>query len=277
MTDQLTINPRRFSANCSILFTELPVLERPAAARAAGFAAVEFWWPFDKAVPPAREVQAFADAVADANVQLASLNTYGGDLPSGDRGIASWPDRTREFLANLEIAIPLAERLNCTVLNVLYGRRMPGADGAEQADVAADNLAHAARAAAVIDATVVIEPLSAVADFPLRTAADVVAVIDRVGEPNVGLLADLYHLSVNGDDVHSVISRHADRIAHVQLADAPGRIEPGRGRLPIGDYLHELIAAGYGGRIGLEYVPEVATNASLQWWAGLRSRNEQST
>ncbi|MGH8241663.1 MAG: TIM barrel protein, partial [Steroidobacteraceae bacterium] len=136
MTDQLAIDPGRFSANCSILFTELPVLQRPAAARAAGFDAVEFWWPFDTAVPPTREVQAFADAVAEADVQLVSLNTYGGDLPGGDRGIASWEDRTPDFLANLDVAIPLAETLNCKVLNVLYGRRMAGADGSEQDDVA---------------------------------------------------------------------------------------------------------------------------------------------
>ncbi|MGH3804817.1 MAG: TIM barrel protein, partial [Pseudonocardiaceae bacterium] len=125
---------------------------------------------------------------------------------------------------------------------------------------------------AAIDATVVIEPLSAVPDFPLRTAADVSAVIDRVGEPNIGMLADLYHLSVNGDDVQNVIRRHADSIAHVQLADAPGRVEPGRGSLPIGEYLHELVAVGYDGKFGLEYVPEATTNDSFQWWARLRNQ-----
>lgn len=218
---------------------------------------------------PAGKLSAFESAVADAGVQLAGLNLYGGNLPGGARGIVSRSDLEAEFAANLDVAIPLAGALNCRVLNVLCGRRVLDFDEREQDETAARNLARAARAAACIGATVVIEPLSAVPDFPLRTATDVAAVIARVGEPNVGILADLYHLAVNGDDVIDVIHRHARSIGHVQLADAPGRVEPGRGTLPIAQFLRELDAVDYRGWIGMEYLPIGETGENLGWWHDL--------
>jgi hydroxypyruvate isomerase len=252
----------RWTVNCSILFTELPLLERPAAAKAAGFDAVEFWWPFPTAAPSDAEVDAFVGAIEDAGVQLTGLNLAAGDMPGGDRGLASWPGRETEFRDSIDVAAGIGKRLGTRVFNALYGNRVEGADPRDQDDIAVQNLA---RAAALLEGTVVIEPLSGADRYPLRTAADALAVVDRVGAPNVALLADLYHLAVNGEDLAAVIRDHAPRIGHVQIADAPGRHEPGTGEIPFDEHLSALSAAGYTGWIGLEYVPSTTTDRAFDW------------
>jgi hydroxypyruvate isomerase len=151
------------------------------------------------------------------------------------------------------------------VFNALYGNRLDGIDPAEQDALAVDNLAFAAGAADRIGATVLVEPVSGAPRYPLLTAADALTAVARVPADNVRLLADLYHLSVNGDDVDAVIARYAGEIGHVQVADAPGRHQPGSGRLPIGRWLAALDEAGYAGWVGLEYVPDGPSAASLDW------------
>ncbi|WP_350279647.1 TIM barrel protein [Kribbella sp. HUAS MG21] len=259
----------RYTVNCSLLFTELPLLERPAAARRAGFSAVEFWWPFVEAVPPDRQVDAFVSAVTDAGVQLTGLNFFAGDMPGGDRGLVSWPKRSGEFRDNVDVTVGIGECLGAEGFNALYGNRVEGATEQEQDDVAVENLALATKAAARIGATVLVEPVSGAERYPLKVAADALRVIDRVQAaydvPNLGLLADLYHLAVNGDDVDRVIAEHTDRVAHVQIADNPGRNEPGTGTLPLDRQLAALEANGYTGRVGLEYKPSTTSDASFGW------------
>jgi len=249
----------RYAANLSILFPELDLLDRPAAAARAGFDAVESWWPFATATPSAPEVAGFVAAIGAAGVRLVGLNFYAGDMPSGDRGIVSWPGRADEFAAAVDIAVDIGKRLGTKVFNALYGNGIPGAD---QDEVAMRNLRHAATRAAEIGATVLIEPVSGAPAYPLLTAADAVAVIDKVGAGNVALLADLYHLSVNGDDVDKAIDVHFGRIGHVQIADSPGRHEPGTGNLPIAAWLRALDQRGYDGYVAAEYVP---TAAGFDW------------
>ena len=265
MTHQL-----RYEVNCSILFTELPLLERPAAVRAAGFDAVEFWWPFAEAVPSDRDVDAFVAAVQDAGVQLIGLNFFAGDMPAGDRGLVSWPARSAEFRDNVDVTVGIGERLGCGAFNALYGNRVDGVAPEAQDELGAENLALAARAAARIGGAVLVEPVSGAERYPLLTAADALAAIDRAGlagadEAGIGLLADLYHLAVNGDDVDAVIAQHAARVAHVQIADAPGRNEPGTGNLPLERQLAALEAAGYTGWVGLEYKPAATSADSFAW------------
>jgi hydroxypyruvate isomerase len=259
----------RYEVNCSILFTELPLLERPAAARAAGFGAVELWWPFPEAVPSDREVEAFVRSVGDAGVRLVGLNFFAGDMPGGDRGLVSWPDRAGEFRDNVEVTVGIGERLGCRAFNALYGNRVEGADPAAQDELATENLALAGRAAARIGGTVLVEPVSGADRYPLRTAADAVGVIDRVaaetGVDNLGFLCDLYHLATNGDDLDQAIATYGDRVAHVQIADAPGRHEPGTGTLDLDRHLGQLAAAGYRGWVGLEYQPSGASADSFAW------------
>jgi hydroxypyruvate isomerase len=258
-----------YEVNCSILFTELPLLERPAAAKEAGFDAVEFWWPFAVAVPADGEVEAFVRAVGDAGVRLVGLNFFAGDMPGGDRGLVSWPARSGEFRDNVEVTVGIGERLGCRAFYALYGNRVEGADPAAQDDLAVENLAFAGRAAARIGGAALVEPVSGAPRYPLRTAADAVGVIDRVagetGVGNLGFLCDLYHLAVNGDDLDRVITTYGDRVAHVQIADAPGRHEPGTGTLDLDRHLGALTAAGYRGWVGLEYVPSRTSADSFAW------------
>ncbi len=250
----------RYDVNCSLVFAELPLLQRPQAARDAGFAAVEFQWPFDTALPADAEVDAFVRAVRDAGVALVSLNATAGR--PGERGLASLPGREAEFRDNLAVAVGIAGELRCPHLHVLYGRRSGSAP--EVADeLAVEHLALAARSAAEVGTDVLVEALSGVPDYPLRTAADVVRVLDRVGRPDVRWLCDLYHLSVNGDDVTSAVQAHADRIGHVQLADAPGRHQPGTGSLDLAGLLRLLFDTGYHGWVGLEYDPLGPSAASF--------------
>ncbi|MBD8042843.1 TIM barrel protein [Arthrobacter sp. Sa2BUA2] len=245
-----------WSVNCSILLTDLPLLERPAAAAAAGFGAVEFWWPFDSAVPDDLAVGAFLRAVSDAGVQLTGLNFYAGNMAAGERGVVSSPSRIKEFRASLDTAVGIARLTGCTGFNALYGIRETGISEAEQDATAAENLMVAADAVAHLGGTVLVEPLSGVPGYPLRTAADCFAVIDRVrsgGMPNIALLADFYHLAVNGEDVPALIAGHAGGFGHIQIADAPGRGSPGTGGLPIARWILAARAAGYTGPISLEY------------------------
>src|SRR3954470_4971334 len=151
---------RRFDVNLSILFTELPLLERPAAARQAGFDAVEFWWPWPVAVPSDAEVDAFVTAVRDAGVSLVGLNFFAGDMPGGDRGLVSWPARSAEFRANIPVVASIGERLGCKAFNALYGNRVDDASAAELDELGAENLALAAKGVAAIGGTVLVEPVS---------------------------------------------------------------------------------------------------------------------
>lgn len=248
-----------YTVNCSILFTDLPVLDRPGAARAAGFEAVEFWWPFIEATPPEPDVKAFVRAIEQAGVQLSGLNFFAGYMAGGDRGILSDPALTTEFRDNVQVAIGIADSLGTRAFNALYGNRIDGIAPEVQDEVATKNLAYAAQAAERIGATVLIEPVSGAPRYPLETAADAVRVIERVhaesGATNLRLLADVYHLYVNNDDVTAALLSNYERIGHVQVADAPGRGEPGTGEVPLGDYLAILLGRDYSGYIGLEYKP----------------------
>ena len=258
----------RFEVNLSILFTELPLLERPAAAKQAGFDAVEFWWPWPVAVPSDADVDAFVGAITDAGVQLVGLNFFAGDMPGGDRGLVSWPARSAEFRDNIDVTTGVGERLGCNAFNALYGNRVDDASPDEQDDLGRENLGHAAVAADRIGATVLVEPVSGPKPYPLRTANDAVAVVQSVrsaGYPNVGFLCDLFHLANNGDDLDQAIAQHTDVVSHVQIADHPGRGEPGSGALDLDRYLRALAERGYSGWVGLEYKPTTDTETSLEW------------
>ncbi len=243
--------------NCSILMQEKSVPERLRTVAQAGFEAVEFWWPFPTATPSDVEVTAFIDAIRTSGLQLTELNLFAGDMPAGDRGVLSWPGRDGELVASAHIARAIGEALGTKLFNALYGNRIAGTPVAAQDALAIRNLQTIAPILAPIGGTVMIEPVSGVAAYPIKTAADTVAVLDRAraqGAPgNLGALFDLYHLAVNGDDVAVAIREYGDRAVHVQLADAPGRGAPGTGELPLADWVRSLRAIGYDGAVALEY------------------------
>jgi hydroxypyruvate isomerase len=259
----------RYDVNLSILFTELDLFQRPAAAKAAGFDAVEFWWPFATAVPADSEVDRFVRAIEDAGVSLVGLNFFAGDMAAGERGVLSHPGRSREFADNVDVAVGIGDRLGCRAFNALYGNRIDGVDTATQDATAAESLAHAARALTRIDGTVLVEPLSGAPRYPFKTSGEVLKLIDRLhdeaGVDNVRLLFDIYHLTVNEDDLDTVLDETPDRIGHVQIADAPGRQEPGTGEIDFAHYFDRLRAVGYPGHIGLEYRPSGASVDSFGW------------
>ncbi|MEU2675755.1 TIM barrel protein [Streptomyces sp. NPDC007107] len=265
---------QRFDVNLSILFTELPLLERPAAAAAAGFTAVELWWPWIETPTPAQaELDALKKALDDAGTQLVGLNFYAGRLPGPDRGALSLPgEESNRFRANIDVAADFAASVGCTALNALYGNRVEGVDPAVQDELALENLVLAARAAHRIGATLLIETLNAPESplYPLVSAPAGIEVVDRVNEAtglgNATFLLDLYHLSMNGEDLSQVIKTYAAKTGHVQIADNPGRGAPGTGSLPLERLLDELTEAGYAGRVGLEYKPGDRPSAEAFDW-----------
>lgn len=266
----------RFDINLSILFTELPLLERPAAARAAGFTAAEFWWPFGtEAVPSDKDVEAFIGALDDAGVSLVGLN-FLDDLSVGSRGLVSVPEDAKRFRDSIDVAVGIAERTGCRNLNALYGNRIEGRVELQR-DVAVENLAAATEAASRIGATVLLEALNAIESpaYPITSAAAVLAEIDRVsaatGATNLAFLCDLYHLARMDEDLFATIAAHADRFGHVQIADTPARGEPDSGALDFSALFKALIEAGYTaesgrGWVGLEYKPSTGiTTDSFGW------------
>jgi hydroxypyruvate isomerase len=252
---------QRFDVNLSILFTELPLLERPAAAAAAGFTAVELWWPWiETPTPPQAELDALEKALDDAGTQLVGLNFYAGQLPGPDRGALSVPGKESDrFRANIDVAADFAASVGCKALNALYGNRVEGIDPQIQDAFARENLVLAARAADRIGAILLVETLNKPESplYPLVSAPAAIAIVDKVnvatGLGNAKFLLDIYHLSMNGEDVSQVITAYADKTGHVQIADNPGRGAPGTGSLPLEQLLDELTKAGYDGWIGLEY------------------------
>lgn len=255
------VTDQRFDVNLSILFTELPLLERPAAAAAAGFTAVELWWPWTETpTPPQAELDALKKALDDAGTQLVGLNFYAGQLPGPDRGALSVPgEESDRFRANIDVAADFAASVGCTALNALYGNRVDGVDPQIQDALALENLILAARAADRVGAILLIETLNKPESplYPLVSAPAAIEVVDKVnaatGLGNAKFLLDIYHLSMNGEDVSQVIEAYADKTGHVQIADNPGRGAPGTGSLPLEELLDQLKKAGYAGWVGLEY------------------------
>ncbi|MFE9646366.1 TIM barrel protein [Streptomyces sp. NPDC006365] len=280
-----TAAAQRFNVNLSILFTELPLLERPAAAAAAGFTAVELWWPWvDSPTPERSELDALKKAIDDASVQLTGLNFYAGQLPGPDRGALSIPgEESQKFRANVDVAADFARSLGCKALNALYGNRVEGVDPAEQDALALENLQFAARAADRIGASLLIEALNRPESplYPLVSAPAAVGIVDKVNEAtglgNARFLMDLYHLSMNGEDLPSLIERYATKTGHVQIADNPGRGAPGTGALPLEELLDQLGKAGYEGWVGLEYKPGDRPSAQAFDWLPREARAARRT
>ncbi|MFF1647448.1 TIM barrel protein [Streptomyces sp. NPDC058240] len=271
---------QRFDVNLSILFTELPLLERPAAAAAAGFTAVELWWPWiETPTPPQAELDALKKALDDAGTQLVGLNFYAGQLPGPDRGALSVPGTESDrFRANIDVAAGFAASVGCKALNALYGNRVDGVDPAAQDELALENLVLAARAADRIGAVLLIETLNEPESprYPLVSAPAGIGIVDKVnaatGLGNAKFLLDLYHLSMNGEDLGQAITAYADRTGHVQIADNPGRGAPGTGSLPLEQLLDELTKAGYDGWVGLEYKPGDRPSAEAFEWLPATAR-----
>ena len=253
----------RFSANLSILFKEVPLLERFGRAAEAGFSAVEFWWPGHEA-----DLGDVERAVKDAGLDVALFNFDAGDMPAGDRGLVSDPERQGKFRENVPVALELARSLGCRRLNVLAGHAFDGVGREEQLSLARENVRFAADAASGHGIGVVIEAVNTFENGPylLRTTAQAVEFVGSVERANVQIQHDFYHMQRMEGNLVANLRDHFDRIGHVQVADSPGRGEPGTGEIHYPFVLAELERLGYEGHVGLEYNPTTeTTEESLRW------------
>lgn len=251
----------RFAANLSFLFTELPFLDRFAAAARAGFKGVEFMFPY---AVPAEEIRVRLD---DAGLALVLFNLPPGHWDKGERGFAGLPGREDEFAAAVDLALTYAEALRCPRLHAMAGLAAHGAT--REAYLA--NLRLAADWARPLGIDILIEPINArdMPDYFLTQTAEAADVIAAVGAANLGLQLDLYHRHVQEGDVAVAIREYAPLVRHYQCADPPDRGEPGAGPLDWAETFRRIDATGYGGWIGCEYKPRAGTLAGLSWPASL--------
>ena len=251
----------RLAANVSTLFPELPFLERFAAAAKAGFRGVEYQYPYDW--QPAD----IAAAARDARVEVLLHNMPPGDAQRGERGTACLPGREQRFRDDLERAIEYARVVRCPSLHLLAGVAPQGADRAALHATFVSNLKQAARRLAREGMRALIEPLSerTVANCFLRSSAQAAQVLDDVGADNVLIQYDLFHMQIMEGNLAATIARLLPRIGHLQIADVPGRDEPGNGEINFDFLLRHIDALGYSGWVGCEYNPKGDTLEGLKW------------
>lgn len=258
----------RFAANLSMMFPELPFLERFGAAAAAGFRGVEFLFPYDFAP------QDVARVLRGNALENVLFNLPPGDWAAGERGVASLPGREAEFRAGVARAIEYAQALGTPRVHAMAGLLPAGADRARHREVYVANLRHAAAEAARHRLEVLIEPINT-RDIPgyfLNTQAEAHAVREEVGAPNLKVQMDLYHAQIVEGDLAMKIRRYLPHVGHFQIAGVPERHEPDRGEVNYPYLLRLLDELGYAGWIGCEYRPAGRTEDGLGWLAPWRGR-----
>jgi hydroxypyruvate isomerase len=261
-TEQGTIMPR-FAANLTMLFNEMPFAERFAAAKAAGFTGVEYLFPydFDKAM--------LREQLDDHGLTQVLHNLPAGNWAAGERGIAILRDRVAEFHDGVFRAIDYAKALDCRQLNCLVGIAPQGSDPRDLDEVLIGNLRFAAAALAAENIKLLIEPVNTldIAGFFLNRTAQAMRLVSEVRSDNLFVQYDIYHMQIMEGDLARTIEKYLPRIAHVQLADNPGRHEPGTGEINYPFLFKHLDAIGYRGWIGCEYKPRTTTLEGLSWHA----------
>jgi 2-dehydrotetronate isomerase len=253
----------RFAANLSMMFTEVPFLERFSAAARAGFEAVEFLFPYEHAP------EDVAAALRGNGLQNVLFNLPPGDWAAGDRGLASIPGREREFRESVATALRYAEALGTPRLHVMAGLLADESERGPRRATYVASLRSAAAEAARAGVTVLIEPINT-RDMPgyyLNTQADAHALRDAVGAPNLAVQMDLYHAQIVEGDIATKLRRYLPHVGHIQIAGVPDRHEPDRSELDYGYILPLLDELGYGGWVGCEYRPANGTVAGLGWMA----------
>jgi hydroxypyruvate isomerase len=251
----------RFSANLSMLFTEHDFLDRFDAAARAGFKGVEYIGPYDH--PP----EVVAARLKKNGLAQVLFNLPPGDWGKGERGIAILPDRIDEFRRGVDTAIAYAKALGCGQVNCLAGIAPEGFSHAELEDVFVHNLVFAAAKLEEAGIRLLIEPINTrdIPGFFLTTSRLALGIIDRVGSQNLWMQYDIYHMQIMEGDLARTIEANLGRIAHIQLADNPGRHEPGTGEINYPFLFEHLDRIGYAGWIGAEYKPKDGTEAGLGW------------
>ena len=251
----------RFAANLTMLFNELPFVERFAAAKAAGFSGVEYLFPYDFDKAELRE------QLARHGLTQVLHNLPAGNWAAGERGIAILPDRVDEFRDGVRRAIEYARALDCRQVNCLVGIAPNDVDPRELNTTLVRNLRFAATALKAQGIKLLIEPINTldIPGFFLNRTAQALQLISDVESDNLFVQYDIYHMQIMEGDLARTLQKHLARIAHIQLADNPGRHEPGTGEINYPFLFRHLDAIGYRGWIGCEYKPKAATAEGLGW------------
>jgi len=251
----------RFAANLTMLFTEFPFLDRFERAARAGFRGVEFLFPY------AFQPKDIRDRLEQFDLQLVLHNLPAGDWEAGERGIACHPDRGAEFRQGVERAIDYAAALGVPQLNCLVGKAPSGIPDDVLRATLVENLHHAAQRLKAEGIRLLVEPINTfdIPGFWLSRSDQALALIEEVGGDNLFLQYDIYHAQRTEGELAETLRRNIKRIAHVQIADNPGRNEPGTGEINFPFLFGHLDRLGYAGWIGCEYKPAVATEIGLDW------------
>jgi len=253
----------KFAANLTMLFNEVPFLDRFAAAKAAGFGGVEYLFPYDF------EKGILREKLEQHGLTQVLHNLPAGNWGAGERGIAIFPDRVDEFRDGVRRAIDYAKALNCHQVNCLVGVAPADADMRELNEVLLKNLRFAAEALSREGIRLLIEPINTldILGFFLNRTQQAVQIISDVRSENLFVQYDIYHMQVMEGDIARTLQKYLPRIGHVQLADNPGRNEPGTGEINYRFLFRYLDQIGYGGWIGCEYKPRTSTTEGLGWHA----------
>jgi len=251
----------KFSANLSFLYQDLPFLDRFAAAAKDGFGALEYLGPY------AEPKEKVANALKASGLEQALFNVPSGDWAGGERGIACLPDRVQEFRDGVALALDYAKALSCRQLNVISGLVSKDADPDVLENTLVENLKYAAPRCADAGVKLLIEQINLrdIPGFFLSTTKHAERILDKVGSDNLFIQYDFYHMQIMQGDLIPTFTRLREKIAHVQIADSPGRNEPGTGEINYGFILSELDRLGYDGWVGCEYKPKAGTSGGLGW------------
>jgi hydroxypyruvate isomerase len=257
----------RFAANLTMMFNEIPFLERFDAAAKAGFQAVEF------ALPYAYEPQVLKECLDRNKLQLVLNNMPAGDWDGGERGIACRPDRVEECRAGVRTAIRYAKALGFPQLNCLAGIRPAGADEKVLRKTFVENLKFAAKQTQEAGVRLLTEPISTVCfpGFYLNKTEQALDILREVASDNLKIQYDIYHMQLMEGDLAGTLQRHLDKIGHIQIGDNPGRHEPGTGEINYTFLFDFLDSIGYTGTIGCEYIPKAGTVEGLGWFSRYRA------
>jgi hydroxypyruvate isomerase len=251
----------RFAANLTMLFNELPFMQRFEAAAKAGFAGVEYLFPY------AFDKKELAAALRANGLDQVLHNLPAGDWESGERGIGCHPERAGEFREGVARAIDYASALGCPQVNCLLGKLPEGVTGTDARKVVVDNLRFAATELQAAGIRLLIEPVNSfdIPGFYLTRTDQALSLIDEVGSSNLLLQYDIYHAQRMEGELGNTLTKNIARIGHIQLADNPGRGEPGTGEINYPWVFRHIDSLGYAGWIGCEYKPRGATVDGLQW------------
>jgi hydroxypyruvate isomerase len=257
----------KFAANLTMLFTERPFLDRFELAAKAGFDAVEFLFPY---AWPAEEIKSRLEA---HQLKLVLHNLPAGDWDAGERGIACHPDRMAEFRDGVGKAIEYAKVLGANQLNCLLGKAPEGVAADVLRKTVVGNLRFAAAALNAAGLRLLIEPINRfdIPGFYLTGTAQALSILDEVGVENAFVQYDIYHMQRMEGELAATLQKQLKRIGHIQLADNPGRNEPGTGEINYAFLFAHLDRIGYKGHIGCEYKPATTTEAGLGWRKQLAS------